>query len=149
MQHLFLHAGKRKQMVHQAVHGGHHHAARILHQMAQHLQALPCDQVSVNIRTVKQQVLRRIQPRILRKAAEILINFLRPGIVIGHNQLPRTLRHGLVHQVYLLGIQTAADLHRSLLLFQTLLKLFKLRQLCKWICKSSAHDTYSAFFLAL
>ena len=136
-------------MIHQAVHGGYHHAALIFHEMAQHLQPLSRDQVAVDIRAVKQQILRRIQPDIVPEAAEIIVNLPCPGIIICYHKLPRPVCHGLLHQVYLLGIQTAADLHRPFLLFQTLQKLFKLRQLRKWICKYSAHDTYSAFFLAL
>ena len=149
MKHLLLHAAQRKQMVHQAVHGGHHDTVLILHQMAQNLQPLPGEQISVDIRTVKQQILRRIQPDIVPEAAEIIVNLPCPGIIICYHKLPRPVCHGFLHQMHLLGIQTAADLHRPFLLFQTLLKLFKLRQLRKWICKYSAHDTYSAFFLAL
>ena len=53
-QTALLEHGKRKQMVHQAVRGGHYDTALILKQMFEHLHTLSRQQVSMNIRTIKQ-----------------------------------------------------------------------------------------------
>ena len=91
-------------MVHKSIHGGDHHALPVLHEAAQHSNPLSGHQVSMNVRAVKQQVLGRIQPHLTGKAAEIIVNFLGPGVVISHHQLPgkRACLPQLVHQMYLL-----------------------------------------------
>ena len=94
-------------MVHKTIHGGNHYPLFVLHKVAQHSNPLPGHQISMNVSAVKQQVLGGIQPYLAGKAAEIIIDFLGPGIIIGDHQFPgkRTGLPQFIHQMYFLGIQ--------------------------------------------
>ena len=119
---LLLQILQGKKVVHQAVHGGDHHSALILHQVPEHGNPLPCHKVSMDVRTVKQQVFGRIEPYLVCKVPEIIVYFLGPGVIIGHHQLPRKCRPlpQLIHQMDLLGVQRTRCLKRPLPLIQGL-----------------------------
>ena len=106
-------------MIHQAVHGGHHDTVLILHQMAQNLQPLPREQIAMDIRTVKQQILCRVKPYVFRKAAKIIVDLPGSLVIISHHQFPgkTPVFSQPVHQVYLLGIKGSRCLDRSFCLF--------------------------------
>ena len=81
--------GERKKVIHQTVHGCHDNAAFILQKVFKHLHPLSCQEISVDIRAVKQKVSRRVQPGIRLKIAEIIIDLLRPVVIVRHDKAPR------------------------------------------------------------
>ena len=72
-------------MIHQPIDSGHHYAALVLQKMAEYLEPLPGQKISMDIRTVKQKVPGRVQPGILLEIRKILIKFPRPGVVVSYN----------------------------------------------------------------
>ena len=106
-------------MVHQTVDCRYNYTALILHQMEQYRDPLPGHQISMNIRSIKKQILGRIKPDLPGKAAEIIIDFLGPLLIIGNNQLPgkSPVLPQLMHEVNLLGFQRPGRLQRPLCLF--------------------------------
>ena len=133
-------------MIHQSVHGGHHHAALVLHQVPQHADPLSGHQIAMDVRAVEQQVLRRIEHHIFCKIPEIIIDFLGPGIVIGDHQLPRKVQSvrrqvlpQLVHEMHLLGIQRSRHLKGPPALFQGLRQIFIFLQFQQWILHGLPH----------
>ena len=84
----------------------------------------------MNIRAVKQKILGRIKPNIIPETTKIIVNLPRSCLIIGDNQLPGHIRLSFYHQVNLLRIHTAADLHRSLFPGKIPAQLFKFRQFC-------------------
>ena len=125
---LILQHGQRQKMIHDPVQSRHHHTAFILHQAADHLHSLPGHQVPMNICIVKQQILSRIKPDVVAETAEIIIQFLCPGVIVGNHQLPEKGLPRLLHQMNLLRVYTAADLYRPLSTIQVSIQFFILRQ---------------------
>ena len=76
-------------MIHETVHGCHDNAAFILQKVFKNLHPLSCQEISVDIRAVKQKVSCRIQPGIRLKIAEIIIDLLRPVVIVRHDKAPR------------------------------------------------------------
>ena len=113
-------------MIHKPVHRRNHHAALILHQMAQDTDTLSGHQISMNIRGIKKQILGRIEPYLLCKAAEIIIDLFCSLFVVCHYQFPgkSPVLSQLMHEMNLLGFQRSGSLQRPLRLFQGLQKIF-------------------------
>ena len=114
---LIAHVFEGQKVIHQSVHGGHHNAALVLHQMPQHADPLAGHQIAMDVRAVEQQILSRIEHHIFCKIPEIVIDFLGPGVVIGDHQLPREMQSvcrqvlpQFVHEMHLLGIQRSRHL---------------------------------------
>ena len=78
-------------MVHEAIHRCHNNAAFVLQKMLKHLHSLSRQEISVNVRAVKQKVPRRVQPGIRLKVAEIIEDLLRAVIIVGHDKPPRII----------------------------------------------------------
>ena len=76
-------------MVHETIHRCHNNSAFVLQKMFKHLHPLSRQEISVDIRAVKQKVSCRVQPGIRLKIAEIIEDLLRAGIVVGHDKPPR------------------------------------------------------------
>ena len=137
--------GKRQKMVHQTIHRCHNNSAFILQKMFKYLHPLSRQEISVDIRAVKQEVSRRVQPGIRLKIAEIIEDLLRTGIVIGHNEPPRIVLREFMHDMNFLGIRHAADLDRTFSFIHILFHIGILRQLRERICKNFSHGS-SCFY---
>ena len=72
-------------MIHETVHGRHDNAAFVLQKVFKHLHPLSRQEISVDIRAVKQKIPGGIQPCILFKIAEVIVKLPGPGIVVSHN----------------------------------------------------------------
>ena len=83
-------------------------------------------QISMNIRGIKKQILGRIEPYLLCKAAEIIIDLFCSLFVVCHYQFPgkSPVLSQLMHEMNLLGFQRSGSLQRPLRLFQGLQKIF-------------------------
>ena len=106
-------------MIHKTVQRGDDHAFFLFHQVPPYGNTLTGHQVSMDIRTVKQQILCRIKPYVFRKAAKIIIDLPGSLVIISHHQFPgkTPVFSQPVHQVYLLGIKGSRCLDRSFCLF--------------------------------
>ena len=109
-----FHPRKRQQMFHQPVDRRDHNAAGTLQDPPHDLNPLFRQQVSVDIRRIKQQIPRRVQRNIRIKAPVILTDLPRPRIIVGDNQLPGRQIRKLGQQMHLLRIQASRDKKRSL-----------------------------------
>ena len=143
---LIAHVFEGQKVIHQSVHGGHHNAALILHQMPQHADPLAGHQIAMDVRAVEQQILSRIEHHIFCKIPEIVIDFLGPGVVIGDHQLPREMQSvcrqvlpQFVHEMHLLGIQRSRHLKGPPALFQGLRQIFIFLQFQQWILHGLPH----------
>ena len=77
--------------VHECVNAGDHDAAVVLHDVLQHLDALPGDERTLGIRLIEEEILRRIVPGLLRKGMDVAHEALARRLVLHDQQLPRTL----------------------------------------------------------
>ena len=137
--------GKRQKMIHETVHGRHDNAAFVLQKMFKHLHPLSRQEISVDIRAVKQKVSCRVQPCIRLKIAEIIIDLLRPVVIIRHDKAPRMFLREFIHDMNFLGICHAADLDRTFSFIHILFHIGILRQLRERICKNFSHGS-SCFY---
>ena len=137
--------GKRQKMIHETVHGRHDNAAFVLQKMFKHLHPLSRQEISVDIRAVKQKVSCRVQPCIRLKIAEIIIDLLRPVVIVRHDKAPRMFLREFIHDMNFLGIRHAADLDRTFSFIHILFHIGIFRQLRKRICKNFSHGS-SCFY---
>ena len=76
--------------VHECVNAGDHDAAVVLHDVLQHLDALPGDERTLGIRLIEEKILRRVVPGLLRKSMDVAHEALARRLVLHDQQLPRT-----------------------------------------------------------
>ena len=145
VQAALLDHGKRQKMIHESVHGRYDNSAFILQKMFKYLHPLSRQEISVDIRAVKQEVSRRVQPGIRLKIAEIIIDFLRPVVIVRHDKAPRMFLREFMHDMNFLGIRHAADLDRTFSFIHILFHIGILRQLRERICKNFSHGS-SCFY---
>ena len=112
--------------------------------MTKHRDSLARQKISVNIRTVKQQILCRIQPHIISETAEIVVDFFCSCILIRHHKFPWYLRCHLLHQMYFLGIHASADLNGTFSPLDLSIQLFELRQFRQRTCKYLTHLLFTS-----
>ena len=113
---------------HQRRKGGEHRQRLPLNNFTQRLHPIRHQLVPMDIRLVKNQILRRIQGHIPVIKLIILINFPRLQITESNDDfIPETIAESIRH-MKLLGIHTSGKADTGPLLFQKRLTLFKFRQ---------------------
>ncbi len=128
-------------MIHTAAHSGDNRYLLFLDQCFNRRQPLPDNQVTVNIRAIKNQVPGRIQQRFPVKKATVLIDFLCAGFAVSQYNLTGKIFSCRIYEMRFLGVNTPCHLHDTSF-FQRCFDLRKFAQFFQWLCKSSHPSTF-------
>ena len=116
---------------HQTIKSSHHCQGTPFHNPPQYFDPLFYQFVPVDIRLIKNEILRRIKHDIFIIKLIVLINFLRPKVTESNDDLIfKTIAQTIYHMQFL-GIHAARQRRRCVRLFQKLCNLFEFPQFTK------------------
>ena len=104
---------RRSDHVHEGIDRGDDGAGFFLQDVRDDRHTLPCQQASLNIRLIEQNILRGIKIRIGNKAGKIIQDLPCSGLAVGDKQAQRKFLRKRLCKMCFLGVHAAADGDRA------------------------------------